>query len=539
MTTTLLPFSKTYGFYILMGGLAVNVWHLHDRLQHVILTPSGVLELARKGQFFYITDANIKDKSKANLLAKGLVLVQITWTVLQCLSRKIVGLPLSILEVHILVHAGCALIMYVLWFNKPLDVDQPILVQNGIPDEITALMLVQNYKLGMYLGGSVVPPSGFEPAKRTGSKNGIWPSSMASESNFLVFNPNMAGGLEENGLSTTHNNKLSLKYGNEPQRGKNHSQIDPAIHSPTTGNASTASVPSKVSGRDCVKQSSNTYLTSRDSRIPKISIESIDTSFQGRHSGLPRTDRGDNLSNQGATNRGERLHAVVDGPSRSQPVNSNAEANAPSELDDQEFSIISEDPSGTSNSTTLSITTGEFLPGGIGPTAYPLGEWRKDLMNRLRPPFTRPHKIKQIPPTLRDVLPLQQIDHSTVKYYCPITFSLTPKMILRWQLAAVALRKEMPVTPSSCPQPHNEQETSPPLPQLPLLTFNSPGSTAHTPFFATTQHLFGLKAPYVAHIFDTYWRTPKNYHQHIIGIQRLYHNATNDIEELKLGLTSV
>ncbi len=111
-----------------MGGLAVNVVHLHDYLQDVVLTPEGVLELARKGYFFHVSDATINNKSKANLLAKGLVLLQITWTVMQCLSRKVVGLPLSILEIHTLVHAGCALIMYALWFNKPLDVDQPVMV---------------------------------------------------------------------------------------------------------------------------------------------------------------------------------------------------------------------------------------------------------------------------------------------------------------------------------------------------------------------------------------------------------------------------
>ncbi|KAI4236060.1 MAG: hypothetical protein LQ349_002796, partial [Xanthoria aureola] len=64
------PFTKTYGFYVLMGGLAVNVVHLHDYLQDVVLTPNGVLELARKGHFFHVSDAYINDKSKANLLAK-------------------------------------------------------------------------------------------------------------------------------------------------------------------------------------------------------------------------------------------------------------------------------------------------------------------------------------------------------------------------------------------------------------------------------------------------------------------------------------
>ncbi|KAL8712480.1 MAG: hypothetical protein Q9220_003328 [cf. Caloplaca sp. 1 TL-2023] len=180
-------FSKTYGFYVVMGGLSIDVSHLHDRLDHVVLTCSGALFLARKGLFFEISDDEIHDKSKANTLAKGLVLLQLTWTILQCLSRKAVSLPLSILEVHILVHAGCALIMYGLWFNKPLGVDTSTKLTLRIPDETLALMLMQTHNFG-----HLPPPFDFEKVKLSGSRPGVWPPDHAAESTYLIFNPQYA-----------------------------------------------------------------------------------------------------------------------------------------------------------------------------------------------------------------------------------------------------------------------------------------------------------------------------------------------------------
>ncbi|KAI5810408.1 hypothetical protein BZA77DRAFT_254877 [Pyronema omphalodes] len=65
---------------------------------------------------------SIRDKSKADVLAKGLVCFQVLWMTIQTISRKIEGLPLTVLEIHTLVHVVCAIFMYVLWFEKPVDV---------------------------------------------------------------------------------------------------------------------------------------------------------------------------------------------------------------------------------------------------------------------------------------------------------------------------------------------------------------------------------------------------------------------------------
>lgn len=51
--------------------------------------------------------------------------------VLKASARKATGLPLSLLEIHTLVHAFCALIMYMFWFKKPVGVRDPTFADLG------------------------------------------------------------------------------------------------------------------------------------------------------------------------------------------------------------------------------------------------------------------------------------------------------------------------------------------------------------------------------------------------------------------------
>ena len=126
-----------------MEGLAVDVSDIHNHLSTVVLSPAAVRLLARRGHFINIPESDIRDKSKADLLAKGLASLQVTWMFLQSISRKAAGLPLSPLETHNLVQAGCALFMYGLWFRNPLDVRAPTLVSMAGFENLLALMLMQ------------------------------------------------------------------------------------------------------------------------------------------------------------------------------------------------------------------------------------------------------------------------------------------------------------------------------------------------------------------------------------------------------------
>ena len=106
----------TYGFYVVMGGFVTDIRHMHNKLSRITLNSAGVIALARNGQFLETSNDTIKDKSKADVLAKCLVIAQVSWLVVNCIGRKISGYQLALLELHTLVHVACALIMYALWF---------------------------------------------------------------------------------------------------------------------------------------------------------------------------------------------------------------------------------------------------------------------------------------------------------------------------------------------------------------------------------------------------------------------------------------
>lgn len=116
-----------------MGGVRVDIddmLSLEDlstmvsepflRMPHPLsarLSPEGVIKLAKRGHWINIPRSKIRDKSKANSIQKALVFIQVSWMVGQCIARKINQLPLTILEVHTMVHVVCAIFLYVCWLK--------------------------------------------------------------------------------------------------------------------------------------------------------------------------------------------------------------------------------------------------------------------------------------------------------------------------------------------------------------------------------------------------------------------------------------
>ena len=106
-----------YGFYVTMGGFVYDVKSLYCDLPLVTLTPRGIITLARQGHFIDISTEDITDKSKADIFTKSLVCIQVSWMVIQCIARKAAGYPLTLLEIHTMVHVVCALTIYMLWWK--------------------------------------------------------------------------------------------------------------------------------------------------------------------------------------------------------------------------------------------------------------------------------------------------------------------------------------------------------------------------------------------------------------------------------------
>jgi hypothetical protein len=75
-----------------------------------------------------IREEDIEDRSKGDLLSKGVVLLQGLWFTIQCLARVHQHLPLTELEVATLAFQFVNIFIWLLWLHKPLDVQQPILL---------------------------------------------------------------------------------------------------------------------------------------------------------------------------------------------------------------------------------------------------------------------------------------------------------------------------------------------------------------------------------------------------------------------------
>ena len=122
--------SLTHSFFAIMGGFAIDTNDLEEApyipgSPRLHLGPDGILEAARQGLIPDISREYIKDKSKADSLAKALVVIQAGWLILQCIARMASKLSVTALELNTLAHAICALCTYALWWNKPLDIEDP------------------------------------------------------------------------------------------------------------------------------------------------------------------------------------------------------------------------------------------------------------------------------------------------------------------------------------------------------------------------------------------------------------------------------
>ena len=74
------------------------------------------------------TETEIKDRGKSDWLAKSLVLLQTSWFVIQCIARGVKHLPVTHLEIVTLAYAAMNFVIYVFWWNKPLNVNRPVRV---------------------------------------------------------------------------------------------------------------------------------------------------------------------------------------------------------------------------------------------------------------------------------------------------------------------------------------------------------------------------------------------------------------------------
>ncbi|KAI9866182.1 MAG: hypothetical protein M1813_001743 [Trichoglossum hirsutum] len=137
-----------HSFFAEMGGFAIvtrpnspeerEFVHSSPRLT---VTSRGVLLLAKHGCLPDVSLETIMDKSKADAIAKSLVCLQAGWMVIQCITRLANRLLITLLEITTLGHLSCALMMYFFWWNKPLDIGDPLIISRPHIRQMAAFLV--------------------------------------------------------------------------------------------------------------------------------------------------------------------------------------------------------------------------------------------------------------------------------------------------------------------------------------------------------------------------------------------------------------
>ncbi|RAL03621.1 uncharacterized protein BO80DRAFT_423057 [Aspergillus ibericus CBS 121593] len=83
---------------------------------------SGQLQQAQFDHFI------IEDKGKSSTVAKTIVTLQVLWMIVQIGGRVREGLPVTLLEASVAVQIPYSIISFFFWWNKPLDVGEPIAI---------------------------------------------------------------------------------------------------------------------------------------------------------------------------------------------------------------------------------------------------------------------------------------------------------------------------------------------------------------------------------------------------------------------------
>ncbi|KAK0433778.1 hypothetical protein EV421DRAFT_1718226, partial [Armillaria borealis] len=100
-------------FFVSMGGF---YYGKEERLVTLKDVPKLLESLAK------VRAVDIKDKSKGDGLSKMIVVLQISWFVVQCCARAARKLPITLLEMSTLAFAVLSIVSYAAWWEKPVNV---------------------------------------------------------------------------------------------------------------------------------------------------------------------------------------------------------------------------------------------------------------------------------------------------------------------------------------------------------------------------------------------------------------------------------
>ena len=149
-STPVREWKRAHGFFLIMGGF--HLFTLPDGAPSIPYPPESSISVqfvlplpgySREDEkaehplgfddlspntlaYFAPTEREIKDRGKADAIAKLLALLQTSWFVAQCIARRVNNLPLTELEVVTLAYGMMNVFIYYFWWDKPKEVECPI-----------------------------------------------------------------------------------------------------------------------------------------------------------------------------------------------------------------------------------------------------------------------------------------------------------------------------------------------------------------------------------------------------------------------------
>lgn len=126
--------TMAHGFFVAMGGFCnssgdilscKDFYPLEHELNREACRESWISALAE------VPEEEIEERSKADGFSKAIAIVQIFWFVLQCLARRIQHLPIVPIEMSALAFSILSIVLYMIWWYKPFDVQVHIVLPLG------------------------------------------------------------------------------------------------------------------------------------------------------------------------------------------------------------------------------------------------------------------------------------------------------------------------------------------------------------------------------------------------------------------------
>ncbi|KAM0261004.1 hypothetical protein ACHAQJ_002439 [Trichoderma viride] len=111
-----------------LAALSGDVWVL-DSAQLIAAVEGGIVNLPK------VTKKEIDDRSKSDALVKFLAILQILWLIIQLAARKYYGLASTPFEVGTVALSASAVILYIIEWYKPKDVNAPIYIRANPMDD--------------------------------------------------------------------------------------------------------------------------------------------------------------------------------------------------------------------------------------------------------------------------------------------------------------------------------------------------------------------------------------------------------------------